>query len=115
MERKYYNWHCDMTPESRNSLLLGNGPVNIPADSNARYDRRAVFPVVRASLVARQRCGKHISVAVNQNATIEETVFSVGAAPRLHNEDLRQSEIELGESSELAVGRIIEKKWQERN
>jgi hypothetical protein len=46
--------------------------------------------VVRASLVATQQYGKHISVAVNKHATIEEAVFSVGAIPRLYNEDLRQ-------------------------
>jgi hypothetical protein len=31
-------------------------------------------------------------------------VFSVGAAPRLYNEDLRQLELKLRESPELAVG-----------
>jgi hypothetical protein len=39
-----------------------------------------------------QLCGKHISTAVNQHATIEEAVFSVGAAPRLCNEDLMHLE-----------------------
>jgi hypothetical protein len=34
--------------------------------------------------------GKHISAAVNHHATIEEVVFSMGAAPGLYNEDLRQ-------------------------
>jgi hypothetical protein len=52
---------------------------------------------------------------VNQRATIEEAVFSVEAAPKLYNKDLRHLELELRESPELAVGRIIEKKWQERN
>jgi hypothetical protein len=51
--------------------------------------------MVSAALVATQRCGKHISAAVNQHATIEEAVFSVGAAPRLYNEDLTQLELEL--------------------
>jgi hypothetical protein len=46
---------------------------------------------------------------VNKHATIEEAVFSVGAAPRLYNEDLCQLELELKESPELAVDRIIEK------
>jgi hypothetical protein len=72
--------------------------------------------------------GKHISAAVNQHATIEEVVFVVGAAPRLYNEDLTQLELELSrvpdlavatencqESPELAVGRIIENMWQQRN
>jgi hypothetical protein len=53
---------------------------------------------------------KHISAAVNQHSTIEEAVFSVGSAPRLYNEDLRQ----LRDTIER-VRRIIEKKWQERN
>jgi hypothetical protein len=73
-----------------------------------------VFFVVRVALVATQRCGKHISAAANQHATIEEAVFSAVAAPRLYNEDLRQLELELKESPALAVGRIIEKKWQDR-
>jgi hypothetical protein len=37
-----------------------------------------------------QRCGKYISAAVNQRATIEEAVFSLGAAPRLYKDDLTQ-------------------------
>jgi hypothetical protein len=45
--------------------------------------------------VATQRCSKHISAAVKQHATIEEAVFSVGAAPNLYNEDLRQLKDEI--------------------
>jgi hypothetical protein len=52
---------------------------------------------------------------VNQHATREEGVFSVGAAPRLYNEDLRQIELELREPPEFVVGRIIEKKWKDLN
>jgi hypothetical protein len=55
-----------------------------------------------AALVATQRCGKHISTAVNRHGTIEEEVFSVEAAPILYNEDLRQLKLELRESPELA-------------
>jgi hypothetical protein len=55
-----------------------------------RSNRRAVFSVVNAALVAKQRCGKHISTETNQHATIEEAVFCVGTAPRLYKEDLRQ-------------------------
>jgi hypothetical protein len=73
-----------------------------------------VFSVVSAALVATQRCGEHISAAVNQQATIEEVLFSLGVALRLYNEDLRQLELELREPAELAVGRIIEEKLQER-
>jgi hypothetical protein len=47
---------------------------------------------------------------VNRHATIEEAVFSVGAASRPYNEDLGQVELELRESPELAVGRIIARK-----
>jgi hypothetical protein len=50
---------------------------------------------------------------VIQQAKIEEAVFSVGAVPRLCNENLRQLKLELIESPELADK--IEKKWQERN
>jgi hypothetical protein len=49
---------------------------------------------------------------VNQHATIEGLLgngVSVGSDPSLYNEDLRQLELELWESPELAVGRIIEK------
>jgi hypothetical protein len=35
-----------------------------------------------------------MSAAVNQHATIEEAVFSVGAAARLYNEDITQLELE---------------------
>jgi hypothetical protein len=60
-----------------------------------RSNRREVFSVVSVSLVATQRCGKHISAAVNQHATIEAAVFSLGATPILYNEDLTQLELEL--------------------
>jgi hypothetical protein len=69
-----------------------------------------MFSVVSAGLNATQRYGKHISAAVNQQATIEKAVFSVGAVLRLYNEDLRQVEVELRESPELAVGRIMARK-----
>jgi hypothetical protein len=71
--------------------------------------------VVSAAIIATQRCREHISAAVNQHTTIEEAVFSVGVAPRLYNQHLRQLLSELTESPGLAVGRIIENKWQERN
>jgi hypothetical protein len=67
---------------------------------NAHDSRRAVFSVVHTTLVDTQWCCKHISVAVNRHATIEETVFSVGAAPRLCNEDRRQ----LRDRIELSTG-----------
>jgi hypothetical protein len=41
---------------------------------------------------------------MNQHATIEEAVFSVGAAPRLYNEDLTQ--LELGNKTFLVICRI---------
>jgi hypothetical protein len=41
-----------------------------------------------------QRCGKYICAAVNQHATIEETVFSVVAAPILYNMEPSQIELE---------------------
>jgi hypothetical protein len=79
-----------MKPVRRNSSLLGNDLVNTFTRKRMRNGRRAVFSVVHVEFVATQRCGTHISAAVNQHATIEETVFSVGAASRLYNEDLRQ-------------------------
>jgi hypothetical protein len=38
---------------------------SIPAEANVRKNKRAVFSVVRAVRIATQRCGKHISAAVN--------------------------------------------------
>jgi predicted transcriptional regulator len=61
---------------------------HIPAEAKVRSNSRAVFTAVRDARVATRRSGKHISAAVNQQATISEAVFSVGAAPRLYNEDL---------------------------
>jgi hypothetical protein len=65
---------------------------HIPAKANASK-RRAVFSAVRATSVATQRCGKHFSAAVNQHATIQGEVFSVGADPKLYKEDLTQLEL----------------------
>jgi hypothetical protein len=62
-----------------------------------------VISAVNAALLATQRCGKRISAAVNQHATIEEEVFSLGAARILYNEDLTQLELELREPPELVV------------
>jgi hypothetical protein len=62
----------DMTPESWNSSLLGNGSVNIPAEANAHNSRRPVFSVVHTTRVATQRCCKQNSAAGNQHATIEK-------------------------------------------
>jgi hypothetical protein len=78
-----------MTPESRNSSLLDNDSVNTGTRKRT-LARRLVFSVVSAELVATQRCDENVSATVNQHATTDETVFSVGAAPRLYNEDLRQ-------------------------
>jgi hypothetical protein len=90
-------WYYDMMLESRNSSLLDNGLVNI-------------FPWKRTHATVEERCFLwRISAAVNQYATIQEAVFSLGAAPRLYKEDLKKLKLELRESPELAVGRIIEK------
>jgi hypothetical protein len=62
-----------------------------------------MFSAASAALFATQRCGKRVTASVNQHATIEEAAFSVGAAPRLHNEDLRHLELELSRVSDLAV------------
>jgi hypothetical protein len=53
--------------------------------------------------VATQRCGKHIVEAGNQY-TMDGGVFSVGTAPRLCNEDLKQIELE----SQLREPRVEE-------
>jgi hypothetical protein len=47
---------------------------------------------------------------MNQHATIEEVMFSLGAAPMLYNEDLRRLELELRESPKLTISKIIENK-----
>jgi hypothetical protein len=41
---------------------------------------------------------------VNQQATIEDAVFSVEVAPRLYNEDLRHMRDKIEEFPESAVG-----------
>jgi hypothetical protein len=62
-----------------------------------------VFFVVRSARDATQLCGKHISAAVNQHATIEEAVFAVGPTRGcMCNKDLTQLERELSPVSELA-------------
>jgi hypothetical protein len=58
-------------------------------EGNQHNNRRAVFSVVTAMLIA-QQCSKHTSAPVNQYATIVEEVFSVGAILRLYKKDLRQ-------------------------
>jgi hypothetical protein len=94
-----------MTIERRNASLLVNGSVNTFRGKLTRA-RRAEFYVVSHTLVATQRCCKYISAAVNQYATIEEAVFTVGPS--------QAARIRV-ESSEFAVDRIIENKLQERN
>jgi hypothetical protein len=69
--------------------------MHIPAKPEERNNGRTVFSVVSAASVAKQRCGKHKSAAVNQYATIEKAMFSVGTASRLYNEHLTQLEREL--------------------
>jgi hypothetical protein len=87
----YNNLYYDMTPESRNSSLLGNGSRNTSPLKRTRASiQELFFSLVRAVVVETQRCGKHISAAMNQYATIKEAVFSVGASPRLYNEELTQ-------------------------
>jgi hypothetical protein len=60
-----------MIPESRNSSLIGNGSVNILPR------KRTLATIVERcflwseALIAKQRCGKHISAAVNQHASIK--------------------------------------------
>jgi hypothetical protein len=88
---------------------------NFPAEANAPNNRRVVFSVLSAAFISTQRCGKEISAAVNPQAATEEAVFSVGVAQNLYKEVRRQLALEMRESLELAFGRIIEKKWQERN
>jgi hypothetical protein len=59
-----------------------------------------------------QWCGKHFSAAMNQRITIEEAMISVGATPRLYNEDLRQLRDRTeGVSQELSSVKITEKRW----
>jgi hypothetical protein len=58
-------------------------------------DEENAFPVTGATCVATQWCSKHIPAAVKQHATIGDEVLSVGAAPRLYNEDHSQLELEL--------------------
>jgi hypothetical protein len=63
-----YISYCDMTPETIRRRL---GEL-ILVEANVPNNRRSVFSAIRAARVATQRCGKHISAAMNQHATIEE-------------------------------------------
>jgi hypothetical protein len=47
-------------------------------EANSLNNRRTVFSMICAARVVTQRCGNHISAAVNQHATIDVAVFSVG-------------------------------------
>jgi hypothetical protein len=70
--------------------MLGNGSVNkFPLKRTRATIEELRFLWTASHVVATQRCGKHMSAAVNQHATIEEPVFSMGS-PRVYNEDLRQ-------------------------
>jgi hypothetical protein len=73
-----------------------------------------VSSVVCAARVATQRCGKRVSALVNQHATIEEEVFSVGAAPRLYTEDLTQLELELSRVSGVCSWRNNEEEMERK-
>jgi hypothetical protein len=86
-----------MTPESRNSSLLDNVLVNTFPCKRTRATIEERCFLWSAPRVATQLCDKHISAAVNHHATKEEEVFSVGAAPRLYNQDLAQLELKLNE------------------
>jgi hypothetical protein len=75
------------TVEAEKQPLLGNDPYkhsrgtrhvgcDVMQQKKMCCKRRSLW--IRAALVATQVCGKHISAAVNQHATIEKVVFSVG-------------------------------------
>jgi hypothetical protein len=66
--------YCDMTPESRNSLFLGNGSVNIFALKRTRATIAAAFSVIRTALVATQGYSKHI-FAVVKLTTVQVTTL----------------------------------------
>jgi hypothetical protein len=81
--RQMVRWLLDNELErtwkkSIRGIIWGNIREHIPVEANACNNRRAMFCVVRVARVATKRCGKHISASVNQYATIEEAVFSVG-------------------------------------
>jgi hypothetical protein len=108
-------WHDAWKPEQFIARKRLGKHIPADADAKASNNRRTVFSVVSVALVATQRCCKHIFAAVYQHATIQGAVFSVGPPRGYNNEDLKQLELELSQVPELAVGRIIENKWQERN
>jgi hypothetical protein len=64
-------------------LFLGNGSVNTFPQQQTRKqqwysNRGTVFSVVRATAIAMQRRGKHISAAMNPHTTMEELCFLRG-------------------------------------
>jgi hypothetical protein len=66
MQNNKMVWRIDPLP--------GGDASNMLADNN----RRTVFSVVRAVVVATQRCGKHTSTATSPEATMEELCFLRG-------------------------------------
>jgi hypothetical protein len=77
------------TVDAGKQPLLGNGQYtrsrgtrhvccDIMYTVTSHNNRRAVFSFVCAVCIATQQWGKRISAAVNQHATIEEVVVSVG-------------------------------------
>jgi hypothetical protein len=43
------------------------------------------------AVITRQQHGKHISMAADTDATVEDAVFSMQSAPRLYKEDQKQA------------------------
>jgi hypothetical protein len=84
-----------MTPESWNSSLLGNGSVNTFLWNGTHATIEEQCFLWSLPCVATQRCRKHLSAALNQNATMEEAMFSVGATSRLYNKVFIWPELEL--------------------
>jgi hypothetical protein len=102
--------------EAEEQPLLGNGPYtrsrktrHISCDIEEVLQATYSVDPRRAKLL--RNCSKHISAIRNNRG---RGVFCESTL-RLYNEDLKQLELELNRIPELAVGRIIDKKWQERN
>jgi hypothetical protein len=67
--------------EAEKQTFLGNGWYTCGRGTRQATVEEQCFPWYGAARVFTKRCGKHISAAVNQHATIEEAVFSVDQLP----------------------------------
>jgi hypothetical protein len=82
------------TVEAEKQPLIGNVRTHAAEERvTSRNNRRGVASGVLCGRAPPALLCNGAVNTMNQHATINEAVFSVGAAPRLYNEDLKQLEL----------------------